>query len=83
MATLYANDCEVPDKKIVINLSPAEQKKDCPIFNLAMAIGVIKEAEEITDLIPNDAAFLGVLSLDGSIKPVVGCCLRSLQQRKI
>lgn len=27
MAALYANDCEVPDKKIIINLSPAEQWK--------------------------------------------------------
>ncbi|MEN1968889.1 magnesium chelatase domain-containing protein [Lentibacillus sp. N15] len=27
MAALFANDCEAPDKKIVINLSPAEQKK--------------------------------------------------------
>ncbi len=38
MAALYANDCEVPDKKIVINLSPAEQQKNSPIFDLAMAI---------------------------------------------
>lgn len=37
MAALYANECEVPDKKIVINLSPAEQKKNSPIFDLAMA----------------------------------------------
>lgn len=72
MGALYANDCEVPDKRIIINLSPAEQKKNSPIFDLAMAIGVMKEAGEIKDPIPSDAAFLGVLSLDGSIKPVNG-----------
>ncbi|TFJ92116.1 YifB family Mg chelatase-like AAA ATPase [Lentibacillus salicampi] len=72
MAALYANDCEVPDKKIVINLSPAEQKKNSPIFDLAMAIGIMKEAGDIKDAIPDDAAFLGVLSLDGTIKPVDG-----------
>lgn len=72
MGALYANDCEVPDKKIIINLSPAEQKKNSPVFDLAMAIGVMKEAGDIKDPIPNDAAFLGVLSLDGSIKPVNG-----------
>lgn len=72
MGALYANGCEVPDKKVIINLSPAEQKKNSPIFDLAMAIGVMKEAGEFKDPIPNDAAFLGVLSLDGSIKPVSG-----------
>ncbi|OZU88227.1 hypothetical protein CIL03_11270 [Virgibacillus indicus] len=72
MAALYANDCQVPDKKIIINLSPAEQKKNSPIFDLAMAIGVMKEAGEIRYPIPDAAAFLGILSLDGSIKPVDG-----------
>ncbi|RDW21442.1 magnesium chelatase [Oceanobacillus arenosus] len=72
MAALYANDCQIPDKKIIINLSPAEQKKNSPIFDLAMAIGIMKEAGEIRHAIPADAAFLGVLSLDGSIKPVAG-----------
>src|SRR5699024_10220945 len=72
MAALYANDCQVPDKKVVINLSPAEQKKNSPIFDLAMAIGVMKEAGEFRDPIPDEAAFLGVLSLDGRILPVDG-----------
>lgn len=72
MGALYVNGCEVPDKRIIINLSPTEQKKNSPIFDLAMAIGVMKEAGEFKDPIPNDAAFLGVLSLDGSIKPING-----------
>lgn len=72
MAALYANDCQIPDKKVVINLSPAELKKNSPIFDLAMAIGVMKGAGDIKDPIPDDAAFLGVLSLDGSIRPVDG-----------
>lgn len=72
MAALYANDCLVPDKKIVVNLSPAEEKKNSPIFDLAMAIGIMKEAGDIKDPIPGDATFLGVLSLDGTVKPVDG-----------
>ncbi|MFD2760895.1 hypothetical protein [Lentibacillus juripiscarius] len=38
-------------------------------FCRAMAIGIMKEAGDIKDAIPDDAAFLGVLSLDGTIKP--------------
>ncbi|WP_170007293.1 YifB family Mg chelatase-like AAA ATPase [Bacillus fonticola] len=72
MAALFANDCVVPDQKVVINLSPAEQRKNSPIFDVAMAVGIMKEAGYIHDPIPEDVAFLGVLSLDGSIRPVEG-----------
>ncbi|WP_068675255.1 YifB family Mg chelatase-like AAA ATPase [Oceanobacillus sp. Castelsardo] len=82
MGALYANGCEVLDKKIIINLSPAEQKKNSPIFDLAMAIAVMKEANEIKDNIPEIAAFLGVLSLDGSIKPVEGMLPAIMAARK-
>src|SRR5699024_2081930 len=68
MATLYAIDCQVTNKKIVINLSSAEQKKNSHIFDLAMAIVIMGDANEIRDPITEQAAFLGVLSLDGSIK---------------
>ncbi|WP_080843908.1 YifB family Mg chelatase-like AAA ATPase [Cytobacillus gottheilii] len=82
MAALYANGCEVPDKKIVINLSPAEQRKNSPIFDLAMAIGIMKEVNYIKDPLPNHAGFLGVLSLDGTIKPVDGMLPAILAARK-
>src|SRR5690625_3615625 len=81
MAALYANECLIPDKKIVINLSPAEERKNSPIFDLAMAIGMMKEAGEFKDDIPSKTAFLGVLSLDGTIKPVDGMLLALIAAR--
>ncbi|WP_331279686.1 magnesium chelatase domain-containing protein [Oceanobacillus salinisoli] len=81
MAALYANDCEIRDRKVVINLSPAEQKKNSPIFDLAMAIGVMKEAIDITDEIPEKAAF-SVLSLEGTIKSVAGMLPAIIAARK-
>lgn len=44
LAALYTNGCRIEDKKIIINLSPAEKKKNSPNFDLAMAIGIMKEA---------------------------------------
>lgn len=72
MAALYANDCQIPDKKVIINLSPSEQRKNSPFFDLAMAVGLMKEAGQFNYPIPNNAAFLGVLSLDGTVQPVGG-----------
>jgi len=36
MGALYAYDCEVTDKKIIINLSPAEEKKNSSIWRLGL-----------------------------------------------
>lgn len=72
LTALYANKCLVHNKKLVINLPPAEQRKNSPVFDLAMAIGIMKEAGEIQSSIPDDTAFLGLLSLDGTIKSVDG-----------
>ncbi|WP_233879565.1 YifB family Mg chelatase-like AAA ATPase [Virgibacillus halodenitrificans] len=82
MAALFANDCQIPDKKIIVHLSPAEQKKNSPIFDLAMAIGIMKEAGDIKFPLPEDAAYLGVLSLDGSIKSVDGMLPAILAAKK-
>jgi len=82
MSALFANGCEIPDKKIVINLSPSELRKTSPIFDLAMAIGVMKEAGDILEEIPKGAAFLGLLSLDGTIKSVEGIIPAILAAKK-
>ncbi|GAA0319145.1 YifB family Mg chelatase-like AAA ATPase [Bacillus carboniphilus] len=72
MAALYANECELNEHKVVINLSPAEQKKNIPLFDVAMAIGIMKETGYIHESIPPDTAFIGVVSLDGTIRSVEG-----------
>src|SRR5699024_5015589 len=63
---------KVPEKKVVVNLSPAEHQKNSPIFDLAMAIEIMKETGDIKNPLPEKAAFLGLLSLDGTIQAVDG-----------
>jgi magnesium chelatase family protein len=58
--------------KVTINLSPSEQKKNGPLFDLAIAIGVLKSGKFLKEKIPNDTGFIGALSLDGTILPVEG-----------
>lgn len=60
------------EKKIIVNLSPPEQKKNGPFFDLAIAIGILKSIHFIKDEIPENCAFLGSLSLDGTVQPVRG-----------
>ncbi|WP_216830609.1 YifB family Mg chelatase-like AAA ATPase [Alkalihalobacterium elongatum] len=71
-AAMHRMGHSLVDKKVVVNLSPAEQRKNGPLFDLAVALGVLKSGKFINETIPSDAAFIGALSLDGSIQPVHG-----------
>ncbi len=57
-------------QKLIINLSPAEQRKNSPMFDLPIAIAILLELGEINPQIPDSAAFIGALSLDGSVHVV-------------
>ena len=59
-------------RRITINLSPADIKKEGPSFELAMAIGVLIATEQITFHNTEQFIFLGELSLDGNIRSVNG-----------
>ncbi len=61
-----------PTKKIVVNLAPADVKKEGSGFDLPMAVGVLISAGEIQVGKLEDIAFIGELSLDGKIRPVNG-----------
>lgn len=61
-----------PSKKVVINLAPADLKKNGTSFDLPIAIGILIEEEVIDSQNVKDYAFIGELSLDGSIRSVNG-----------
>ena len=58
-------------KKIIINLSPADTKKTGAMYDLPIAIGILKATEQFTTQL-TDVAILGELSLDGHVRPVKG-----------
>ncbi|MCX6163768.1 MAG: YifB family Mg chelatase-like AAA ATPase [Ignavibacteriae bacterium] len=59
-------------KKITINLSPADVKKEGAGFDLPVAIGIITESSQITPEKIKDYIFIGELSLDGKLRKVPG-----------
>lgn len=72
IAALSRFEADVTDQKVVVNLSPSEQKKNGPLFDLAIAIAALKELNLIKGEIPPDTAFLGALSLDGMVVKAEG-----------
>jgi magnesium chelatase family protein len=66
------SDLTMPNKKIVVNLAPAHTKKEGATFDLAIAIGILKNVGTITNQLLDDYIFIGELSLDGSVNKARG-----------
>ena len=61
----------VPNKKITVNLAPADVKKEGSAFDLAIAVALLKASDQlIADT--DEYVFLGELSLDGGIRRIDG-----------
>lgn len=61
-----------PSKKVVVNLAPADLKKEGSNFDLPIAMGILAEEEAVNPELLKDYAFIGELSLDGSLRSVNG-----------
>jgi magnesium chelatase family protein len=64
-----------PMKRIIINLAPADIKKEGVLYDLPIAIALLIVSEQVKNLDPGivrQSGFIGELSLDGKINPVRG-----------
>ena len=59
-------------KRITINLSPADIKKEGPSYDLAIALGILAATEQINAHHLKEYGIVGELSLDGHIQPCSG-----------
>ena len=60
-----------PDRRITINLAPADVRKTGPVYDLPLLLAVLTASGQLEN-VPADAAFLGELALDGTLRPVSG-----------
>jgi magnesium chelatase family protein len=69
---LHSLDCKMTEQKVVVNLSPSEQKKNSPFFDLAIAIEILKERSKYKEPILHDTVIIGAISLEGTVEKVEG-----------
>jgi len=71
-AALENNGFRIPGKKIIINMSPADMRKEGSAYDLTLAVGILAASGQIKA--PNMERFIimGELSLDGSLNPIKG-----------
>ncbi len=62
----------LPPRRITVNLSPADRKKDGTAFDLPIAVGILQASGMVPGETAQDILFLGELGLDGEVKKVKG-----------
>ncbi len=83
-AAIKNSGFEYPVKKITINLAPADIRKEGPIFDLPLAIGILISAGLLKCALNlNDYIIAGELSLNGKIKKINGIIALGILAKKI
>ena len=63
---------ELRSRKVLINLAPANIRKEGAFFDLPIAVGILCSIGVIKNIPKEDIAFIGELSLDGKVNKVNG-----------
>ena len=73
---------KIPGKKIVINMAPADIRKEGSAYDLPLAIGILAANEDIPNESVSDYVIMGELSLDGSLRPIKGALPIAIRARE-
>lgn len=72
-AALQNNGYKIPGRKLILNMSPADLRKEGSAYDLTLAMGILIATEQIKELNPlSEYIIMGELSLDGNLQPIRG-----------
>ncbi|MDE5653558.1 MAG: YifB family Mg chelatase-like AAA ATPase [Muribaculaceae bacterium] len=83
LSAMKHSGVQPPRKNVVINLAPADVKKEGAGFDLPMAVGLLVADGQLTVDNLGDYMMLGELSLDGSVLPVAGALPMAIKAREL
>ena len=78
---LRNNGYKVPGRKIIVNMAPADIKKEGSAYDLPLSIGILAASEQIEMLHLEKFMIMGELALDGTIRPIKGALPIALSAR--
>ena len=71
-AAIKNTGLSMPSKHIIVNLAPADVKKEGTHFDLPIAVGILAASQQLSEGVASEYIFLGELSLDGELRRVNG-----------
>lgn len=73
---------KIPGKKIVINMAPADIRKEGSAYDLTIAAGILAASGQISSSKAEQYVIMGELSLDGGLQPMRGALPIAIEARK-
>ena len=73
---------KIPGKKIVINMAPADIRKEGSSYDLTIAVGILAANEHLKPDQVGEYIIMGELSLDGTIRPIKGALPIAIEAQK-
>lgn len=83
IAALGNTGYRFPGQRIVINMAPADIKKEGSAYDLPIAIGILAASRQIETEILDQFILMGELSLDGSLNTIKGALPIALKAREL
>ncbi|OWP84459.1 magnesium chelatase [Flavobacterium davisii] len=81
-AALKNNHYQFPGKKIIVNMAPADLRKEGSAYDLTIAIGILAASGQINEAQIKEYIIMGELSLDGSLQPIKGALPIAIKARE-
>lgn len=82
-AALQNNGFKIPGKKLILNMSPADLRKEGSAYDLPLAMGILVATEQIEERNPlSEYIIMGELSLDGKMQPIRGALPIALKAKE-
>ena len=82
-AALQNNGYKIPGKKLILNMSPADLRKEGSAYDLTLAMGILVATEQIEEKNPlSEYIIMGELSLDGNLQPIRGALPIALKAKE-
>ncbi|MCP1995603.1 YifB family Mg chelatase-like AAA ATPase [Flavobacterium sp. HSC-61S13] len=80
-AALKNNGYKWPGRKIIVNMAPADLRKEGSAYDLTLAIGVLMDSKQIKTTTQSQYVIMGELSLDGGLQPIKGALPIAIQAK--
>jgi magnesium chelatase family protein len=81
-SALQTNNLRMPRQKIVVNMAPADIRKEGSSYDLTIATAILASSGQISDENLDKYIIMGELSLDGGVQPIRGALPIAIQARK-
>jgi len=72
----------MPRNKVIVNLAPADMRKEGSSYDLAIALGILRASGQLADVDLDQYMIMGELSLDGTIVPIKGVLPIAMEARR-